>query len=78
LRTWLKELRLQRGLTQNSVAEKCEIELAYYTMIELGDRSPSVPVAKQIADAIGFDWTIFFETQGNETKHNFDNKASTS
>lgn len=69
MRTWLKELRLQRGLTHDSVAEKCEIERAYYTMIESGSRTPSVKVAKSIGEAIGFDWTIFFEHLGNEMQH---------
>lgn len=70
MRAWLKSLRNQRGLTQQNVADKAEIERAYYTMIESGDRNPSVPVAKSIANAIGFDWTIFFDTECNETKHN--------
>jgi putative transcriptional regulator len=78
MRTWLKELRLQRGLTQNSVAERCEIERSYYTMIESGIRTPSVTVAKSIGDAIGFEWTIFFENQGNEMKHSYCNETSTS
>jgi transcriptional regulator with XRE-family HTH domain len=65
-------MRIQRGLTQNSVAEKCEIERSYYTMIETGARTPSVTVAKSIGEAIGFDWTIFFEHKGNEMKHSWD------
>ena len=75
MRTWLKELRLQKGFTQNSVAERCEIERAYYTMIESGTRTPSVTVAKSIGEAIGFDWTIFFDDVCNETKHNSKDSA---
>lgn len=67
-RTWLKEIRTQRNMTQNEVAHKAGIERAYYTMIEQGNRSPSVKVAKDIAEALGFDWTIFFENKCNETK----------
>jgi putative transcriptional regulator len=69
LRNWLKNLRLQRGFTQQDVAQRTKIERSYYTMIENGDRNPSVNVAKQLATAIGFDWTLFFEHQCNETKH---------
>lgn len=69
-RAWLKEFRIQRNMTQNEVAAKAGIERAYYTMIEQGSRSPSVPVAKDIADTLGFDWTIFFDNIGNEPKHN--------
>ncbi|WP_285615132.1 helix-turn-helix transcriptional regulator [Pseudobacillus badius] len=70
VRLWLKELRLQRTMTQNEVAEKSGVERAYYTMIELGSRNPSVEVAKNIAHTLGFNWTIFFENQCNKTKQN--------
>jgi putative transcriptional regulator len=69
MRSWLKEMRLQKGLTQYEVAKKAKIERSYYTMIELGNRTPSVYVAKKIGKAIGFNWTIFFDHDCNETKH---------
>ncbi|VDG98865.1 Predicted transcriptional regulator [Lysinibacillus sphaericus] len=68
MRYWLKELRNSKKLTQQSVADRSDIERSYYTMIESGKRTPSVQVAKSIALVIGFDWTIFFENQCNETK----------
>lgn len=69
MRDWLKELRIQKGLTQEKVAEQVNIKRAYYSMIESGTRTPSVSVAKSIAEIIGFDWTIFFENECNESKH---------
>lgn len=69
-RTWLKEIRNEKGFTQQYVADNANIERSYYTMIEAGVRTPSVQVAKSIAGVIGFDWTIFFETKCNETKQN--------
>lgn len=69
IRQWLKVLREEKGLTQQEVADKARIERSYYTMIERGKRKPSVHVAKSIATAMAFDWTIFFESEGNETKH---------
>lgn len=68
MRNWLKEIRLQKGQTQNDVASLANIERSYYTMIETGKRMPSVTVAKSIGRAMGFDWTIFFENKGNEMK----------
>jgi transcriptional regulator with XRE-family HTH domain len=68
MRVWLKELRLQQGFTQDEVAKDSGIKRAYYTMIEQGNRNPSVSVAKSIADSLGFDWTIFFDNKCNETK----------
>ncbi|SDI17835.1 DNA-binding transcriptional regulator, XRE-family HTH domain [Alteribacillus persepolensis] len=70
MRDWLKEIRRQRGYTQEKVAELSNIQRAYYTMIESGNRNPSVSAAKAIGSALGFDWTIFFENKRNETKQN--------
>lgn len=69
IRQWLKLLREEKGLTQQEIADKAQIERSYYTMIERGKRKPSVHVAKSIAKVMAFDWTIFFENEGNETKH---------
>lgn len=68
MRSWLKKLRVNKGLTQQNVADRSGIERPYYTMIESGDRTPSVQVAKSIALVIGFDWTIFFEKESNDSK----------
>lgn len=69
MRGWLKAFRDQRGLTQQEVADRSGIGRAYYTMIENGTRNPSVAVAKSVGKTLGFDWTIFFETECNEVKH---------
>ena len=61
MREWLKKKRENNGLTQEDVASKVGIQRAYYTMIENGNRNPSVDVAKKIANVIGFKWTLFFE-----------------
>ena len=61
MRKWLKELRLGKGLTQQNVADRSGVKRSYYTMIETGNRTPSVQVAKAIALVIGFDWTIFLK-----------------
>lgn len=68
MRPWLKELRLKRGFTHDAVAKKAGIKRSYYTMIENGNRTPSVNVAKSIGEVIGFDWTIFFDCSSNEMK----------
>ncbi|AXF54588.1 helix-turn-helix transcriptional regulator [Salicibibacter kimchii] len=68
MRTWLKDIRHQRGYTHQQVAELANIHRAYYTLIESGSRTPSVAASKSIGKALGFDWTIFFEDESNETK----------
>lgn len=67
-RLWLKDLREKQNMTHNDVATNSGIERAYYTMIEKGNRNPSVQTAKQIASTLNFEWTIFFENKCNEVK----------
>jgi len=58
-REWLIKLRSEK--TQQFVAEKAGINRSYYTQIENGIRTPSVEVAKKIAEVLNFPWTYFFE-----------------
>lgn len=62
---WLMTLRDAKGLTQEQVADLCDIKRPYYTMIENGKRRPSVNVAKKLGAVLGFDWTIFFTQSGS-------------
>ena len=61
MRSWLKTIRIKAGKTMKSVAEKAGISESYYSQIENGVRNASVPVAKKIAEILGFDLQIFFE-----------------
>jgi putative transcriptional regulator len=38
------------------------------TEVENGNANPSVEVAKKIAAVLGFNWTLFFEDEGELTK----------
>lgn len=60
-RTWLKEIREKNGINQQQLAEIVGISREYITMIENGQRTPSVNVAKKIAEIFDIEWTIFFE-----------------
>ena len=68
-RGWLKKIRSEKGLTQQDVADSGGFARTYYTMVEQGKRTPSVDLAKSIAKALGFKWTIFFEDECHELKH---------
>jgi len=50
-------------LSQEEVSCAVEIAQASYSNIENGKREPSVPVAKRIAAALGFDWTRFYDEE---------------
>lgn len=56
---WLEEKRGKKS--QKQVAKEAGITQQHYSLIEHGDRKPSVPVAKKIAAVLGFDWTRFYE-----------------
>ncbi|MFT9848839.1 helix-turn-helix domain-containing protein [Aneurinibacillus sp. REN35] len=60
-RKWLVEIRESKGYTQEQVAAGADIKRAYYTQIENGVRTPSVPVAQKIAGILQFEWTFFFD-----------------
>lgn len=49
----LKELRLSRGLSQESMARLANISLHTYSKIELGKSLPNLSTLYRIADALG-------------------------
>ncbi|AQP59501.1 helix-turn-helix transcriptional regulator [Listeria monocytogenes] len=62
MRIWLQEIRNKKNISQRDIANKVGISRVTYTSYELGSRNPSVDVAKRIADELGFNWTLFFDT----------------
>ena len=65
-RTWLYDIRKAKGLTTYQAAERCGISQSYYFSIESGQRGDKLPVetAMKIAEALGFDWKVFYENAG--------------
>lgn len=66
-RNWLIAIRKEKNMTQCEVAEVSGISNNYYSWIETGERGNPLPVdtAKKIAEALGFDWTLFYEDEKN-------------
>ena len=64
-RNWLIAIRKEKNMTQCKVAEVSGISNNYYSWIETGERGNPLPVdtAKKIAEALGFDWTMFYEEE---------------
>lgn len=56
----LKEVRKAKGLTQEELAAKCDVQRTTVTMIETGENLPSVQLAKKLAEVLDVDWTEFF------------------
>lgn len=69
MREWLMEKRKERNLTTYEAAELSGISQSYYSSIENGTRGMPLPVntAKQISEALGFDWKRFYE-ESSETE----------
>lgn len=61
MRTWLRNAREAKRYTHEKAAEESEISRSYYTLIESGTKTPTVPVAKNIGKALDIDWKNFFE-----------------
>ena len=55
MRTWLKDLRNSKGMTQREMAQKLGITEAYYALIENGQRQKKmdVTILAGIAKATG-------------------------
>lgn len=73
-RNALISARKAQNLTQQAVADRARIKRSYYSLIETGDRNPSLPIAMKIAEALGvdlgqaFDHEVFFAGKCYETK----------
>lgn len=57
----LKELRMERMLSQKQLAEIIQVERSTITQIELGVNSPSVKTAMALGKLFKVDWRGFFE-----------------
>lgn len=58
----LKELRIQRNLTQSELAEKIGLSTNFIGMVERGERNTSVDKIFKLAEAFDIPLAIFFET----------------
>lgn len=65
MRTWLKDIREDKGFTHEHVATESGVSRSYYTNIENGIKTPSVSAAKSIAKSLGFSWEIFFNEESS-------------
>lgn len=67
MREWLKAIRLSKGIRVEVIAESTGITKSYYSMIEAGNRRPSVKLAKGLGSLLDFEWTRFFEASESDT-----------
>ena len=58
---WFKEIRKKCGFTQSQLALSLGISQPTIAAIENRTRRPGRKLAKELANALNFDWTRFYE-----------------
>ena len=59
------EMRKMQHLSQEELADRCNIHRTYIGSIERGEKSPTLNTVEKIANGLNVDISIIF---GNETK----------
>ena len=62
----IKRLRLQRGLTQEELADRCELSKGFISLVERNLTSPSIATLEDILASLGSDLSAFFARTGDE------------
>lgn len=62
----INRLRLERGLTIEQLADLASVHRTTIGLIERSERSPTLQVAKQIADALDMKLSTIIELAENE------------
>ena len=69
----LESIRLEKKLSHNEIADLSGISRSFYTLIENGNRTPSIGVAKRISLALNLTLDEFFHvlevTKRNTKSH---------
>ena len=60
----IKRLRLQRGLTQEELADRCELSKGFISLLERDLTSPSIATLMDILESLGSDLRTFFSETG--------------
>ena len=62
----IRRLRMQRGLTQEELANRCELSKGFISLLERDLTSPSVATLTDILESLGTDLKTFFSDSGDE------------
>ncbi|MGO3751179.1 MAG: helix-turn-helix transcriptional regulator [Peptoniphilaceae bacterium] len=57
----IREKRLEKNLTQESLAERVQVSRTMISKLESGQAKPSVETAKRLGATLGFKWSKIFE-----------------
>ena len=56
----IRRLRLQRGLTQAELADRCELSKSFISLLERDLTSPSLDTLSDLLETLGSDLPSFF------------------
>lgn len=62
----LRTLRLQRNLTQEEMADRCELSKGFISQVERNLASPSIATLKDMLECLGSSLPAFFSMKGEE------------
>lgn len=62
----LRRLRLQRGLTQEELADRCELSKSFISLLERDLTSPSLDTLGDLLETLGSDLPTFFRKTESE------------
>ena len=62
----LRRLRLQRNLTQEEMADRCELSKGFISQVERELASPSIATLKDMLECLGSNLKEFFSESGDE------------
>ena len=62
----LRRMRLQRGLTQGELADRCELSKSFISQVERDLASPSIATLTDMLECLGSTRREFFSDDGNE------------
>lgn len=61
----VRQLRQERGWTQEELAEAAGLHMTYVSDLERGSRTPGLAIQKRVGDALGVKvWQIFRLAEG--------------
>jgi transcriptional regulator with XRE-family HTH domain len=59
LGTAVRQLRTDRGLTQERLASRADVTLGTVARLELAQNAPEWPTVRKLIEALGASWTEF-------------------
>ena len=62
----LRELRIQRSLTQGELADRCELSKGFISQVERDLASPSIATLKDLLECLGSSLPSFFADESKE------------